>query len=61
MPSILLHLPDQVAPIRVTNLFDYDNDPVEDWSDAYVFVAGPLADGSWMADRVEDYQEAVRN
>lgn len=59
--KVWLNLPEYLEPIPVTNLFDYANEEVDDWDEAYVFVAGPLPDGTWMAARTEDYQDIRRN
>lgn len=35
--------------VSIVNLLDYDNNKVNDWDEAFKFVAGPFADGSWFA------------
>ena len=44
--------------VPVTHLFDADGDEVATWAEAVKFVAGPLPNGQWLADRCEDYREA---
>jgi hypothetical protein len=56
-----LHLPDEPAPVEITNLFDEDGEEVADWGDAFAFVAGPLASGGWMTALCADYSARPLN
>ena len=41
--------------IPVTNLFDEFGNDVDSWNKAHTFVAGPLADGSWLGEECSEY------
>jgi hypothetical protein len=45
--------------VPVTHLFDEYGGKVFQWSEATRFVAGPLADGHWLADICADYDVRV--
>lgn len=56
--QIFLLLPDEPAPVPVTDMFaDNGEDRVTDWDSASYFVAGPLASGRWIADETIKYAE----
>lgn len=57
--TIYLLLADEPAPIPITKMFDEYNEGVGAWNDARTFVAGPCANGSWLAGLVSDFREAV--
>jgi hypothetical protein len=59
MATVTLILDGETVP--VTNLFDADGEPVEAWDDAFTFVAGPRADGSWLSAETADFQKARLN
>lgn len=42
--------------IPVTHMFDISGDDVDQWDEAYTFVAGPLPDGKWLSAPVADYR-----
>lgn len=59
MVTIFLLLAAEPAPIPIVNMFDECGEPTDEWEDANTFVAGPLANGSWVAGLTCEYREAV--
>ncbi len=41
--------------IPITNLFNEQGEEVTDIDQAFTFVAGPLPDGQWLSDRLDQY------
>lgn len=56
-----LILPEEPEPVPITNMFDADGNDVETFEACDMFVAGPLANGTWLSAPAEEFRLALLN
>lgn len=54
MKTYILIINGELVPI--TKLYDILGDEIYDWDKAYTFVAGPFADGTYLAALCKDFR-----
>ena len=54
LPRLLL--PSEPEPVPITHMFDSFGDETDSWDECDAFVAGPLADGTWLSAPAEHYR-----